>query len=121
MENKHRRHLTSKQYLTIVLGGAVVVGVGLCLTGVSILWALLFGVNVATWLCYGYDKRMAKKDRSRVPEMVLHLLALIGGSPGAFLGQRVFHHKTRKISFQMIFWAIVTVQLLFFVRSIVMR
>jgi uncharacterized membrane protein YsdA (DUF1294 family) len=71
----------------------------------------LAGINVATVLLYGYDKAVAGGRRTRVPETVLHLLALLGGSPAALLGQAVFHHKTVKPSFQRMFWLIVVVQL----------
>ena len=36
----------------------------------------------------------------------LHLLALLGGWPGAILGQRQFRHKTRKVAFLIVFWAV---------------
>jgi uncharacterized membrane protein YsdA (DUF1294 family) len=45
-----------------------------------------------------------------VPEVVLWLLAALGGSPGAFIAMRVFHHKTSKTSFQIVFWVIVAAQ-----------
>jgi uncharacterized membrane protein YsdA (DUF1294 family) len=43
----------------------------------------------------------------RVRETTLHFLELIGGWPGALLGQHYFQHKTRKTAFQIPFWAIV--------------
>ena len=49
---------------------------------------------------------------SRVPEMVLHILALAGGSLGAWLGMRLFRHKTVKGSFRLAFWLIVSLQVL---------
>ena len=52
-------------------------------------------VNVTAFAVYGADKRRAKKDRWRVPERTLFLVALIGGSLGALLGMHVFHHKTK--------------------------
>ena len=36
----------------------------------------------------------------RVPEKTLFLLALLGGSAGAWLGMKCFHHKTRKWYFR---------------------
>jgi len=42
---------------------------------------------------------------------VLHLLGLLGGTPGAFIAMRMFHHKTSKQSFQTMFWLTVAVQL----------
>ena len=44
---------------------------------------------------YGADKRRARKGKWRVPEKTLFLLPLLGGSIGALLGMRVFHHKTK--------------------------
>ena len=55
----------------------------------------LAAVNVATFLVYGSDKRRAKKERRRVPEKTLFLLAAIGGSLGAWAGMYAFRHKTR--------------------------
>ena len=45
-----------------------------------------------------------------MPEAVPWLLAALGGSPGAFIAMRVFHHKTSKTSFQIVFWVIVAAQ-----------
>ena len=52
-------------------------------------------INLATFIVYGVDKRRARKGKWRVPEKTLFLLPLLGGSAGALLGMRVFHHKTR--------------------------
>lgn len=68
---------------------------------------LYLGAGAAAFLAYFIDKAAAKKDMRRVPENTLHLLGLIGGWPGAMIAQRLFHHKTRKTSFQVIFWGTV--------------
>jgi uncharacterized membrane protein YsdA (DUF1294 family) len=68
-------------------------------------------MNTITLLFYGYDKRQAVVGGTRVPEVALHTAALLGGSPGALLGQRLFRHKTQKFSFQMVFAAIVLLQI----------
>ena len=52
-------------------------------------------INLATFIVYGADKRRARKGKWRVPGKTLFLLPLLGGSVGALLGMRVFHHKTR--------------------------
>lgn len=83
-------------------------GVRLGLGGVL---ALFVGVNVATATLYGYDKAVAGGRRTRVPESVLHLLALLGGTPAAFASQQLFRHKTVKRSFQATFWAVAVLQL----------
>lgn len=70
----------------------------------------LAAVNVATFLVYGSDKRRAKKDKRRVPGKTLFLLALIGGSVGAWAGMYAFRHKTRHWYFVWGIPAIVLVQ-----------
>jgi uncharacterized membrane protein YsdA (DUF1294 family) len=47
----------------------------------------------------------------RIPEATLHVAALLGGSPGAVVGQLLFRHKTRKRSFRIVFIAIVLLQI----------
>ena len=61
--------------------------------GVYILYYLI-AINVVTFLTYGFDKFKAKKGKWRIPESSLLLLAIIGGSIGAWFGIKVWHHKT---------------------------
>ena len=61
--------------------------------GVYILYYLI-AINVVTFLTYGFDKFKAKKGKWRIPESTLLLLAIIGGSIGAWFGIKVWHHKT---------------------------
>ncbi len=58
------------------------------------------GINVLTFFVYGIDKWKAKKNRWRVSESTLLTLAIIGGSIGALLGMRVWHHKTLHAKFK---------------------
>lgn len=51
-------------------------------------------VNTITFTVYGIDKLKAKKRKWRIPESTLLLLAIIGGSVGAWCGVKVWHHKT---------------------------
>jgi uncharacterized membrane protein YsdA (DUF1294 family)/cold shock CspA family protein len=76
-------------------------------------WAALWivALSLAAFFIYGFDKSQAQRGGVRVPEAILHLLSLFGGSPGAFIAMRVFHHKTSKRSFQVVFWLMVAVQL----------
>jgi len=60
---------------------------------------------------YGLDKRQATTGGRRVPERTLHLLAFLGGWPGALLGQRHFRHKTEKVRFLIVFWVVVVLHL----------
>ena len=61
----------------------------------GLLAAWLVCINAATFAVYGADKRRARRGAWRVPERTLFLLPLLGGSVGALLGMRVFHHKTK--------------------------
>ncbi|MEI6394521.1 MAG: DUF1294 domain-containing protein [Verrucomicrobiota bacterium] len=96
--------------LLAVGGAALVLALALGAIGLSALRALFVGVNLATMLCYGYDKLRARAGMERVPELALHLLAVGGGTPGAFAGQLLFRHKTRDVRFRVIFFAIAAVQ-----------
>ena len=71
----------------------------------------LAAVNVIAFVVYGADKRRAKKERRRVPEKTLFLLALIGGSVGAWAGMYTFRHKTRHWYFVWGIPAILAVQI----------
>lgn len=71
------------------------------------LWVLELYLIASSWtlITYRLDKMAAKRSHSRTPEKTLHLLALIGGWPGAIIGQKLFRHKSKKLSFQVTFWA----------------
>ena len=64
--------------------------------GWTVLLVWLAVINLLTFIVYGADKRRARKGKWRVPEKTLFLLPLLGGSIGALLGMRVFHHKTKR-------------------------
>ena len=57
-------------------------------------------INILTFIFYGIDKLKAKKGKWRIPESTLLLLAIIGGSIGAFLGMKLWHHKTMHKKFK---------------------
>lgn len=71
----------------------------------------LVSINLVTIIAYASDKRAAKKGQWRVPEARLHTLELLGGWIGAFIAQKVFKHKTRKKSYQTIFWLMLVFQI----------
>lgn len=66
--------------------------------------ALYLGASLVTFLAYAFDKSAALRNQWRTPERTLHLLALAGGWPGAFVAQRLLRHKSAKASFQISFW-----------------
>ena len=69
--------------------------------------ALYAGISMLTFIAYAADKAAARDGRRRTPENTLHLLALLGGWPGALLAQHRLRHKSRKASFLAVFWATV--------------
>jgi uncharacterized membrane protein YsdA (DUF1294 family) len=89
-------------------------------------WLLAW--SITTFVLYGIDKQIAAmrrdpdRDAPRAENRLLHLLALIGGFAGGWLGMAVFGHKRR----QTAFWAILLLATLihgvivfyFFVRPV---
>lgn len=57
-------------------------------------------INVATFFTFGIDKLKARRDKWRIRETSLLLLALLGGSLGAWIGMKVWHHKTKLKKFK---------------------
>ena len=51
-------------------------------------------INVVTFFVYGIDKWKSKRNKWRIPESTLLWLAVFGGSIGAWLGMKTWHHKT---------------------------
>ena len=61
----------------------------------------LLAINVITFVVYGIDKLKAKKGLWRIPEATLLILAVIGGSFGAWCGMMVWRHKTKHLKFKI--------------------
>ena len=62
-------------------------------------------INIVLFCAMGIDKYKAKKDLWRIKEATLMILALMGGAGGGFLGMKIFHHKSRKWYFYVVFAA----------------
>ncbi|ERI52466.1 hypothetical protein N878_04935 [Pseudomonas sp. EGD-AK9] len=79
------------------------------LLGAGLLWVLplYLAASLLGLLLYWLDKRSAQGGGRRTPENTLHLVELAGGWPGALLAQQFLRHKTRKASYQTVFWLIV--------------
>jgi uncharacterized membrane protein YsdA (DUF1294 family) len=100
-QNKHKPKAMS----------AVLASIPIWMTGYFILLAV---VSPICFVAFGMDKRRAQNGKRRIPEKTLHLLEICGGWPGGLIGQRTFRHKTRKLSYQAIFWGIVFLHVLLF-------
>jgi uncharacterized membrane protein YsdA (DUF1294 family) len=77
------------------------------MTAIAIYLGIVLVTSLACFVAYGWDKRSAANGSRRVPEQTLHIMALFGGWPGALLGQRHFRHKTKKLSFLIVFWFVI--------------
>jgi len=75
---------------------------------------LLLLINLITFIVFGYDKQLARKNKWRIPERNLFILVILGGTIGGLLGMRAFRHKTNKTSFLFKFYGILILQLVLF-------
>ncbi|MGN4049401.1 MULTISPECIES: DUF1294 domain-containing protein [unclassified Pseudomonas] len=89
------------------------------LRGISLVPLAGYGiVSVLAFFLYWADKRKARTGAWRTPENILHAVELAGGWPGALIAQQVFRHKTRKVSFQILFWVIVLLHQIFWIDQL---
>lgn len=98
--------------------GLMVFWLLLWITGIALgrfttipVFSSLIMLNLVTFYMYMRDKTAAEEGEWRLSENQLHGLALLGGWPGAWFAQRMFHHKTRKASFQAAYWGTVVLHL----------
>ena len=89
--------------------------------GLGLAWSWICGVSIASFATYGYDKAIAGRGVTRVPEIVLHALTAVGGTLGSFLGMQIFRHKTQKKSFRIVFWIIVAIQIIVIILLLTRR
>jgi uncharacterized membrane protein YsdA (DUF1294 family)/cold shock CspA family protein len=109
-ESKSSAIMSRRSNVQIILAAVFLVFVtGLFFSGklpVAVL-GLYLVASAITYVAYALDKSAAKNDQRRTPERTLHLFALVGGWPGALAAQRLLRHKSKKQSFQIVFWATV--------------
>ncbi len=102
--------------LVIPAFGFIVVAIG-SIQPLSVNWLTIYGIaSVACFCGYGLDKRAAAHKEWRVSETILLLIGLVGGWPGAIVGQEVFRHKTQKPAFRALFWMSVAINMAAFVQ-----
>ena len=77
------------------------------MNAIVIYLCLVFVMSIVCFAAFGLDKRRAANVSRRISEQTFHILALLGGWPGVLLGQRQFRHKTKKLSFLIVFWCVV--------------
>lgn len=69
-----------------------------------VILALSLAASLVALFLYRWDKQAAIKSQRRIPERTLHLVAAVGGWPGAWLAQVWQRHKTQKTSFRFVYW-----------------
>ena len=81
------------------------------------LWVagLYLVASLITFVCYAIDKSAAARGAWRTSENSLHLLALLGGWPGALCAQQWLRHKSSKAAFRSVFWVTVALNVTGFV------
>lgn len=107
---KHEPHDQPVSVAGLLLAAGFFIALAL-LVAVSMLPPQVFGVytvaSVVLFAMYARDKNAAQSGAWRTREDRLHLMALLGGWPGALVAQTLLRHKTRKQPFRTIFWATV--------------
>ncbi|MDP2454361.1 MULTISPECIES: DUF1294 domain-containing protein [unclassified Kaistella] len=69
-------------------------------------------LNIGSFICFGLDKRKAQKNKHRIPERLLLIMTLLGGTIGSVLGMLLFNHKISKRSFVLKILGIILLQIL---------
>ncbi len=87
--------------------------------GETVIPLVAYGVvSVVAFLLYWATSARRATEGRRTPENILHAVELAGGWPGALIAQQVFRHKTRKVSFQVLFWVIVLLHQVFWIDQL---
>jgi uncharacterized membrane protein YsdA (DUF1294 family) len=102
-----------------VLVFAVFLVLSIAVWGASPWFASIYiGMSAITFGFYAWDKQAAIDGAWRTRESTLQALALLGGWPGAVFAQQLLRHKSRKTSFQLVFWLVVIVNIAAFVALV---
>ncbi|TMU85778.1 DUF1294 domain-containing protein [Bacillus sp. BHET2] len=83
------------------------------LTSILYLYAII--INIIGFVIMGRDKRKAERHEYRISERVLWQVAILGGSVGAYLGMKVYRHKTKHKPFSLGLPLLVMLHCLFFI------
>lgn len=102
----------SQLLLSIIFSSTFLVIIGILVT-INKLPLIIMGAYIILSLVafgmYKKDKSAAEWDEWRTPESTLHLISLIGGWPGALIAQNKLRHKSKKLSFKVVYWATVMI------------
>lgn len=105
---------TNPRVFFSLLAGVIFLGLLVALAVATELpWIAITAISLSVtgFASMGFDKSLSRSQSTRIPEVVLFAIALLGGSPGVFLGIHFFRHKTKKPYFQFVLLLIFCVQL----------
>ena len=81
---------------------------------IVLLIGYLVSINLLALVLFGLDKSKAKRGNRRISEKALLGISLIGGAIGGLLGMLAFRHKTKKLSFKVLFGIVLLLNLIFY-------
>ena len=67
----------------------------------KVVFYYLLIINAVAFFLYGIDKLKAKHGKWRISELTLLLFAAAGGAVGAWVGMKIWHHKTQHWKFKI--------------------
>jgi uncharacterized membrane protein YsdA (DUF1294 family)/cold shock CspA family protein len=103
---KQKRKL-QKGIISMILATLFLALVGACTLSnqiPSFIFYIYVVASLLTFIIYAVDKSAAQRGAWRTKESTLHLLAIVGGWPGALIAQQKLRHKSQKQPFRSIFW-----------------
>ena len=109
-----QRPAAKRPAMQILCVGYILVLTVLTLTGLlhSLLLLLISLMNALSYWLYAQDKEAAQLGHRRIPEQSLHLVAVLGGWPAAWLAQEKMRHKTQKQPFRKIYFCTIGLNIL---------
>lgn len=122
--HRQERHasVNLKKTLTLLIVACAIPAIGAwqAFAHSAVLWPLLLYVCMSLFsiLQYWCDKHNAQTGQWRISEKQLHVVEMLGGWPGALLAQQLLRHKTKKASYQAVFWLIVLVHQLYWLDQL---
>lgn len=89
-------------------------------SSISVILTLYFIIiNIITFIMFYTDKQKAIKHKWRIPESTLILFSFIGGSFGAYLGMKIFRHKTKHPKFYILIPIFIILHLIIIITGII--
>lgn len=72
------------------------------MTAIQFVLAWVAVMSIGAFMAYALDKKLAKRDKRRVPERALLTWSVLGGAAGGLLAMLAFRHKIRFPTFWLV-------------------